>query len=153
MATLARVPVAHHVTIPVITDRPTAFVDITDRVAAVVREAGLETGLAVIVTRHTTTAVVVNEHEPGLLGDFEACLDYVAPRGRAYAHDDLAVRTVNVMPGERRNGHAHCRALLLPTSACLGVVAGVLSLGRWQRLFLVELDGPQPREVSVFLMG
>lgn len=105
------------------------------------------------MTRHTTTAIVINEHEPGLLGDFEHCLDYVAPRRRRYAHDDLSVRTVNVMPGERRNGHAHCRALLLPTSACLGISDRAPSLGRWQRLFLVELDGPQRREVSVFLMG
>ena len=51
------------------------------------------------------------------------------------------------------HGHAHCRALLLPTSACLNVVDGRLALGRWQRVFLVELDGPRHREVSLVAVG
>jgi thiamine phosphate synthase YjbQ (UPF0047 family) len=55
--------------------------------------------------------------------------------------DDFSRRTVNLMPGERRNGHAHCRAALLRTSESVPVAGGVLTLGRWQRVFLVEFDG------------
>ncbi len=51
------------------------------------------------------------------------------------------------------NGHAHCRALLLPTSVTLTIVGGQLSLGRWQRLFFVELDGPRRRELSAVIVG
>ena len=43
--------------------------------------------------------------------------------------------------------------LLLPTSACVNVVDGRLALGRWHRVFLVELDGPRPRDVSVVVSG
>ena len=60
---------------------------------------------------------------------------------------------MNLTPDERRNGHAHCRALLLGPSACLNVVDGRLQLGRWQRVFLVELDGPRAREISVLMLG
>jgi secondary thiamine-phosphate synthase enzyme len=60
---------------------------------------------------------------------------------------------VNLVEEERPNGHAHCRALLLPSSACLNVTEGRLQLGRWQRVFLVELDGPRERSVSVLLFG
>ena len=63
------------------------------------------------------------------------------------------VRTVNVTDGERPNGHAHCRALLLPSSACLNVTGGRLALGRWQRVFFVELDGPRERDISVLAFG
>ena len=70
-----------------------------------------------------------------------------------YQHDDTAARTVNLTDAERPNGHAHCRALLLPSSACLNVVGGRLLLGHWQRVFLVELDGPRDREVSVVIFG
>ena len=45
----------------------------------------------------------------------------------------------NLTDEERTNGHAHCRAVLLPSSACLNVTSGGLLLGRWQRVFLVEL--------------
>jgi secondary thiamine-phosphate synthase enzyme len=60
---------------------------------------------------------------------------------------------VNLTPDERRNGHAHCRALLLGSSVAVNVANGRLQLGRWQRVFLVELDGPRTREVSVLVIG
>ena len=60
---------------------------------------------------------------------------------------------MNVTLGERPNGHAHCRALLLPPSACLNVVDGRLQIGRWQRVFFVDLDGPRSRQVTVLLVG
>jgi thiamine phosphate synthase YjbQ (UPF0047 family) len=60
---------------------------------------------------------------------------------------------VNLTPGERSNGHAHCQALFLGATACFNVDDGRLVLGRWQRVFLAELDGPRRREVSVLMMG
>ena len=99
------------------------------------------------------TAIVANENEPLLLDDFAALLEHTAPRGAAYRHDDAGVRTVNVTADERVNGHAHCRALLLASSACLNVIEGTLQLGAWQRVFLVELDGPRDREISVVILG
>jgi thiamine phosphate synthase YjbQ (UPF0047 family) len=43
--------------------------------------------------------------------------------------------------------------LLLPSSVSLNVADGRLVLGRWQRVFLVELDGPREREISALLLG
>ena len=71
----------------------------------------------------------------------------------AALHDDVAARTVNLTADERINGHGHCRALLLGPSACLNVIDGRLLLGRWQRVFMVELDGPRARECSVLILG
>ena len=113
----------------------------------------LITGLLNVQSLHTTAAIIVNECEPLLLEDFESLLQKVAPRDVAYRHDDEAARTVNLSPGERPNGWSHCRALMLGASACLNVVDGRLVLGRWQRVFLVELDGPRSRDVSVLLIG
>ena len=76
-----------------------------------------------------------------------------APDDGRYRHDDLALRTVNLTDEERRNGHAHCRALVLPTSVCLNISGGRLVLGRWQRVFFVELDGARDREISVLVFG
>ena len=83
-----------------------------------------------------------------LLTDFRALLEAAAPAGDRYHHDDTTARTVNMTDAERPNGHAHCRALLLPSSVCLNVVRGRLLLGRWQRVFLVELDGLRKWELS-----
>jgi secondary thiamine-phosphate synthase enzyme len=153
METLAPTTACHHGRIRIATERAMEFIDLTDRVAALVAGTGVRAGLVNIQSLHTTTAIVVNEHEPLLLDDFDALLTRTAPRDARYRHDDMDVRTVNLAPGERPNGHAHCRALLLPTSALLNIADGRVQLGRWQRIFLVELDGPRAREVSVLVFG
>lgn len=128
------------------------FVDLTEPLADLVWRHGLECGLVNLQTRHTTTGILVNEHEPLLLDDLRRTLERVAPRLGGYAHDDFRRRR-HVVPGERVNGYAHCQALVLPSSASINVAGAALCLGRWQRVFLVELDGPQRREVSVTLLG
>lgn len=142
-----------HDLIHVATARETEFVDITDPLQSLVARSGIDTGFLNVQVLHTTAAIVVNEQEPLLLTDFASTLEAIAPRARPYQHDQFARRTVNLTPEERVNGHAHCRALLLNASVCLNVAGGRLVLGRWQRVFLAELDGPQHRTVSVAVIG
>lgn len=149
----ATMPGCRHSTIQIQSTSPTEFIDLTDQVQALIDDAGLHTGLVHVQSLHTTAAIVVNEHEPLLLADFAALLSSAAPRDADYRHDDMRTRTVNLAPDERANGHAHCRALLLGASASLNVADARLHIGRWQRLFLVELDGPRNRSVSVLLIG
>jgi secondary thiamine-phosphate synthase enzyme len=153
METLVPAAICHHTRIRVATGRAMEFIDLTARTEALAAEARIHAGLVNIQSLHTTTAIVVNEHEPLLLADFDALLARAAPRDVPYRHDDMDARTVNLAPGERSNGHAHCQALLLGSSASLNIAEGRLQLGRWQRVFLVELDGPRIREVSVLVFG
>ena len=141
------------VVISVETHSPLEFVDITAAMSRAVNDVGLMDGLLVAQTRHTTTGLLINEHEPLLLGDLEALFERLAPVTADYAHDDFSRRGVNLTPGERRNGHAHCRAALLRTSESVAVTGGGLNLGRWQRVFLVDFDGGQHREISLTLLG
>lgn len=153
MHTFATTGIFRHARICVVSSNPTEFVDLTEQIDALVTDGGVHTGLIHVQSLHTTTAIVVNEHEPLLLADFAALLASAAPVDASYQHDDMRARTVNVAPGERPNGHAHCRALLLGSSVSLNIAGGRIQLGRWQRIFLVELDGPRPREVSILLFG
>ena len=146
-------PIVRLVVVSVETHRPLEFVDMTAAMSRAVDEVGLMDGILVAQTRHTTTGLIINEHEPLLLEDFEAMFERLAPVAAVYGHDDFSRRSVNVMPGERRNGHAHCRAALLRTSECVPVTGGRLNLGRWQRVFLVDFDGGQRRDVSLTLLG
>ena len=118
-----------------------------------VREAGVLAGLVVVYSRHTTAAVTINEWEPLLLEDMARLLERVAPRDGAYRHNDFSVRTVNMIEDESPNGHAHCRHLLLGASETIPIVDGEIALGRWQRVFLVELDQPRTRDVLVQVIG
>jgi len=128
------------------------FIDLTELVAERVHRSRVGHGLVCVQTRHTTTAVVVNENEPLLLEDMKRMLERLAPQNVLYGHNELHRRR-DAAPDERRNGDSHCRALVLGSSETLAVVGGALQLGRWQRVFLVELDGPRPRTVSVVVMG
>jgi secondary thiamine-phosphate synthase enzyme len=153
METLAPASTYAHTTIRVATERATEFIDLTERLEALVAETGIDIGFVNVQTLHTTTAIVVNELEPLLLTDFASLLERAAPQDASYRHDDAAARTVNVGFDERINGYAHCRALLLPASACIAVVGGRLRLGRWQRVMLAELDGPRLRNVALLVVG
>jgi secondary thiamine-phosphate synthase enzyme len=153
-ATLSRPMACRHARIAITTDRPAVFVDLTSRIEAIVAETGVHTGFVNVQTMHTTTAIVVNEHEPLLLADFLSLLERLAPRLGPYRHHDAAPRPPDdSTPSERPNGHAHCRALVLCPSVLLNVAGSRLQLGCWQRVFLAELDGPQTREVSVLVAG
>lgn len=134
------------------TETSIAIVDLTARVERFVRASRLVAGWVNVQTRHTTTGIAVNENEPLLLGDLVGLLERLAPRGAAYAHDDIHLRE-GVPADEPPNGHAHAKALLLRTAETLNVAASRLDLGRFQRVLLVELDGPREREVSLLGMG
>ena len=129
------------------------FIDITERVVELVEDTGIQNGIVNVQTRHTTTAIIVNENEPLLLEDMKRNLERLAPRETKYGHNDFSIRTVNMQPDETENGHSHCKAMFLRASETLNVTGGVVQLGRWQRIFLIELDGARNRSVSVMTMG
>ena len=128
------------------------FVDVTRLIAEVVERSGVSEGLVSVQSLHTTASVVVNEDEPLLLEDLRATLERAAPRRLAYLHDEMDLRS-GVPPDEPANGHAHCKALFLRASETLAVAEGRPRLGRWQRVFLVELDGPRTRTLSLTVLG
>jgi len=134
------------------TEKPLQFIDLTALVAERVRRSGVFGGTVTVQSRHTTAAVVVNENEPLLLEDLADLLQRWAPEGARYRHNDLEAREAPPK-GERPNGHAHARALLLGASVCLNVADGRVDLGEWQSVFLVELDGPRKRTLSVQVLG
>ena len=136
------------------TTEPIQFVDVTDDVARAVRSTGVQNGIVTIVSRHTTMAVRIQEAEPLLLEDLLSFLRRLAPANVHYQHNDFRVRTHHMHPDESPNGHSHCLQFLLGTSETVPVEDGELVLGEWQRIFLVELDGPRPkREVLIQTVG
>jgi secondary thiamine-phosphate synthase enzyme len=122
--------------------------DLTDTVREIVRASGVASGLATVSTLHTTTAVFVNEPQSALLEDIEQLLERLVPRGEDWKHNDPRYSDC-----DRQNADAHLRAIMLGNSATLQVTGGALLLGEWQRILLVELDGPRKRQVSVQILA
>jgi secondary thiamine-phosphate synthase enzyme len=136
------------------TQEPIQFLDITDEISRLIRDSGVTDGIVTIVSRHTTAAVRLQEAEPLLLEDLLGFLRRLAPSNVHYQHNDFRIRTHHMHDDESPNGHSHCLQFLLGSSESVPVMDGELQLGTWQRIFLVELDGPRPkREVLVQTVG
>ncbi len=140
-------------TIRLSTDRSTQFIDLTDWIVGSLDRSGVGDGIVQIQALHTTAAIVINENEPLLLGDFERMLERLVPANGSYGHDDPERRRANLLPAERPNGCAHARALLLGGAKLVNILGGRPELGRWQSILLVELDGPRERRISMTVMG
>jgi secondary thiamine-phosphate synthase enzyme len=128
--------------IEVSTSRSTEFVDITSEIQEVVEKSGVKEGTAAVFTKHTTTAITINESESRLISDFEKALEKLAPKGAGYAHDSID-----------SNAHAHIRSIIIGPSETIPIKNGTLVLGTWQSIFLAEFDGPRSRTVYVQVVG
>lgn len=130
------------------------FLDITDGVIEFVREVKITNGLINIQVLHTTASLIVNENEPLLIEDMKLNFREIAKKEKYYGHNDFEKRTVNMCGlGECKNGHSHCLAAYLPTNVTLNIIDGSISLGEWQRIFLVELDHSRQRKVQMQVIG
>ena len=115
------------------------MIDITDRVATLVRESGLRDGICRVFVPHTTAAVTINENaDPDVPRDILDSLDRVVPLSNRYRHAE-------------GNAAAHVKASLLGASQTVFVENGRLVLGTWQSLFFCEFDGPRTRNILVSL--
>jgi secondary thiamine-phosphate synthase enzyme len=124
--------------IPVETDERYQLVSITDEVKRAVGEAGVEEGICIISSTHTTAAVTVNEdYDRDVPGDLAAAC-------RAFL-DVLDVRFEHA----EGNSDSHLLTSLFGQSQTLLVRGGEVDLGRWQGVFLAEFDGPRSRTVRV----
>ena len=113
------------------------LIDITASLSTEITKAGIGTGMAMVYSPHTTTAIIINENEPGLTEDILKLLNLMVPQGR-YAHDRID-----------NNACSHLQAVVLGNNVCVPIENGGLALGTWQSVFFVELDGPRNRKLAV----
>ena len=122
--------------------------DITSDIAAILNEINkgdgrIRDGVVNVFTRHSTSAIRINENERGLLADFEKALKDIVKEKNNYKHDFID-----------NNAASHIRAFLLGSSESIPIMDGRLNLGTWQSVFFIELDGPRTnRTVELTFIG
>ncbi|OZH56146.1 secondary thiamine-phosphate synthase enzyme [Hydrocoleum sp. CS-953] len=125
--------------------------NITPQVIDVLTKTGINDGQVIVFSRHTTTALAINENEERLIEDLKVYLRKLAPESDKYLHNDLHLR--DVPPDEPINAHSHLMAMTLNNSEVIPVVSGKLALGTWQSVLFFELDGPRKRNLLVQVTG
>lgn len=125
--------------------------NVTPQISDFIVSSGIKEGQALIFSRHTTTALAINEYEERLLVDIKAYLRKLAPEKDKYLHNDLHLR--NVPPDEPMNAHSHLMAMTLSTSEVIPILDGKLGLGRYQSVLFFDLDGPRNRTLLIQISG
>ena len=125
------------------------IIDISSDIVAILNQINKEeinnitNGMVNIFTKHSTSAICVNENEKGLLADLEKVLKDLVKENDNYRHDFID-----------NNAASHLRAFLLGSSETIPIVDGRLDLGTWQSIFFIELDGPRTnRTVELTFIG
>lgn len=134
--------------LPISSQSRLQITDVTDAVMAAVTRLGVREGTVTVQSLHTTCAVVVNESQDALQEDFLAYIATLVDPGTSWKHDDERLSDC-----DRRNTDSHLRALLLSPTVTLQVNGGEVVLGTWQRVLVVELDGPRTRSLRIQVMG
>ena len=126
----------HRITIR--THRKREILDITDSVNALLRDQrGAQSGVCHLVVLHTTAALTTADLDPGTDADILDAFEHIIPKLK-YRH-----------PHDPEHVPDHILSALIGTSVGLLVENGSLVLGTWQRVILVELDGPRQREIAI----
>src|ERR1700712_1153869 len=113
----------------IVQTRGTGFTDLSAEVAKFVREVGAHEGAVTLFIRHTSASLTIQENaDPTVLADLTTALNRLAPENAGWRHD---TEGPDDMP-------AHIKTMLTATSLQVPVLQGMLALGTWQAIYLVE---------------
>jgi len=125
-----------------VTAKKAELQDVTKRVRAEVKASGIENGIVVVSSGHTTGGVTINENtDPDVQTDILNALERAVPAGATYYKH------------EEGNAHAHAKAVLTGFSVTLPIQGGKLLLGTWQAIYFCEFDGPRNRKLNLTVVG
>ena len=128
-------------TLTVRTSSRNEMIDVTDRIAELVRQQKVADGMVIVYVPHTTAAVTINENaDPDVKADMLKKLSSLIPQREGYAHAE-------------GNSDSHVKTSLVGNSTTVLVEDGELVLGRWQGIYFCEFDGPRERELHVKVVG
>ena len=122
------------------------FVNITDKVRAALAESGIREGLCLVNAMHITASVFINDDEPGLLEDYRAWLEQLAP------FDPGPERYHHNRTGED-NADAHHKRQIMGREVVVAVTRGELDFGPWEQIFYGEFDGRRTKRALIKIIG
>ena len=120
--------------------------NVTDLVRKALTGTGLKVGIATVFIKHTTASVMIIEDEPGIRADTKALWDRLVPADPAWQH--------NTRNAGEDNAHSHLRGQLQGQSVTIPFDDGVLALGTWQQIVVVDFDTrARTRDLIIQVIG
>ncbi|MGR3177178.1 MAG: secondary thiamine-phosphate synthase enzyme YjbQ [Candidatus Anammoxibacter sp.] len=119
--------------------------DITREVENAVGNSGITSGLVTVFVPGSTAGVTTIEFEEGAVNDFIEAIERLMPQGIPYKHD---------RKWGDGNGFSHVRAAFMGPSLTIPLNNGILQLGQWQQIILVDFDNKKrDRKYLVNILG
>ena len=125
------------ITLTISTQKKDQVLDITGTIEQYLRDETNAEGLCSIFVAHTTCALTTADLDPGTDRDLLDALRRLLPQ-LSYRH-----------PHDPSHTPDHILSSLIGPSLVIPYRNRQLLLGTWQRVILVELDGPRQRTVHV----
>lgn len=119
------------------TEKPKQVLDITRLINLEAETQKIQEGLCVLFVKHTTAALTTADLDPGTDLDMLDAFDQLIPQLN-YRH-----------PHNPDHVKDHIVSSMIGPSLIVPIINGEVSLGAWQRIVLVELDGPRNREIVI----
>jgi len=124
----------------------TQIENITKSVVNALAGTGLSAGIVTVFIKHTTASVMIIEDEPGIRADTETFWDRAVPADPTWQH--------NTRNAGEDNGHSHLRGQLQGPSVTIPFRDGVMLLGTWQQIVIVDFDTrSRTRELIFQIVG
>ena len=122
-----------------------AYINISTQVQGAIDKSGIKEGLCLVNAMHISASVYINDDEGGLLQDYDAWLEKLAPHAPVgqYRHNDT---------GED-NADAHIKRQIFGREVVVALTEGQLDFGTWEQIFYGEFDGNRKKRVLVKIIG
>lgn len=121
------------------------YINITSKVAELVKKSGIQEGLCLVNAMHITASVYINDNESGLISDYDTWLEELAP------HEPIS-RYLHNRTGED-NGDAHLKRQIMGREVVVAITNGRLDFGPWEQIFYAEFDGKRNKRILVKIIG
>lgn len=122
------------------------YINITDKVEALVRESDVQNGLCLVNAMHITASVYINDNESGLIQDYDDWLEKLAPF-------DASPKTYRHNRTGEDNADAHLKRQIMGRQVVIAITDGKLDFGPWEQIFYAEFDGRRKKRVLVKIIG
>jgi secondary thiamine-phosphate synthase enzyme len=123
----------------------TDIINITAETSSAVLNSDLKNGSVNVFVPGSTGGITTIEYEPGLVSDFKAFFEKIAPKANEYQHN------IKMQDG---NGHSHVRASFLGPGITVPFVDNKILLGKWQQIVFIDFDNrPRDREIIIQIIG
>jgi len=124
-------------TIQINTNKKQEFVVLDKEIQTAINESGVQDGIAVVYSPHTTGGITINENaDPDVQTDLKAALNDTFPNHDYFIHGE-------------GNSDGHMKSSLVGASETLIIEEGQPIYGTWQSVYFTEFDGPRTRKVHI----